>query len=41
MNRELEDTIELGAVSVDTKGKLEGYADVEEGQQILPGLSND
>lgn len=41
MYRECENTIELGVVSADTKGKLEGYADVEEGQQILPGLTND
>jgi hypothetical protein len=41
MYRENEDTIELGAVSADTRGKLMGFADVEEGQQVTPSLSDD
>jgi len=41
MYRECEDTIELGAVSADTRGKLMGFADVEEGQQVTPSLIDD
>lgn len=41
MNREYEDTIELGAVSVDTKGKFVGLPDQEEGEQIATGLADD
>jgi len=41
MNREHEDIIELGVVSADTRGKLVGFADTEEGQQIHPGLTDD
>jgi len=41
MNRELEDTIELGSVSTDTKGVLAGTFDDEGGLQIKMGLSDD
>jgi hypothetical protein len=41
MNREQEDVIELGVVSADTKGVQVGFADIEDGERILPGLSDD
>jgi hypothetical protein len=41
MNREVEDTIELGVVSADTKGLLVGSADTEFGRQQPIGLSDD
>lgn len=41
MNREREDTIELGVVSTDTKGVTPGIADLEFGHQIKTGLSDD
>lgn len=41
MNREHEDVIELGAVSAETKGVQVGFADIEDGERILPGLSDD
>ncbi|TPG56521.1 benenodin family lasso peptide [Sphingomonas glacialis] len=41
MNREHEDTIELGVVSSDTKGVTPGIADLEFGQQLPMGLSDD
>jgi hypothetical protein len=41
MNREREDTIELGVVSADTKGSTLGFADVEIGLQPKVGLSDD
>ncbi|CUS45776.1 MAG: benenodin family lasso peptide [Pseudomonadota bacterium] len=41
MNREHEDTIELGVVSIDTKGLPVGAADTEFGQQKPIGLSDD
>lgn len=41
MKHEYEDTIDLGTVRVDTRGKLMGFADVEEGQQVSPSLNDD
>jgi len=41
MNYEHEDTIELGVVSVDTRGLPVGSADSDSGQQIQTGLSDD
>ena len=41
MYRELEDTIELGTVSADTKGKFVGLPDQEDGERIAAGLADD
>lgn len=41
MNREHEDTIELGAVSTDTKGLPVGAVDTEFSHQKPIGLSDD
>lgn len=41
MNREDEDVIELGSVSLDTKGAIEGVPDTEGGLQPLSGLTDD
>lgn len=41
MNHEHEDTIELGVVSVDTKGLPIGLADSDFAQQHKVGLSDD
>jgi hypothetical protein len=41
MQREHEDTIELGVVSSDTKGSTNGLADVEIGRQPKVGLTDD
>ncbi|WP_157093954.1 benenodin family lasso peptide [Sphingomonas mali] len=41
MNREHEDTIELGAVSVETKGLIVGGPDQDNGQLKPFGLSDD
>jgi hypothetical protein len=41
MKRELEDTIELGVVSADTKGLPVGLADSDFAQQHKIGLSDD
>ncbi|WP_155006504.1 benenodin family lasso peptide [Sphingomonas hengshuiensis] len=41
MNREHEDTIELGVVSTDTKGLIVGGPDADNGQLAPFGLSDD
>jgi hypothetical protein len=41
MNREYEDTIDLGVVSADTRGNTVGIADVEIGLQPSAGLTDD
>lgn len=41
MNRERKDVIELGAVSTETKGAIEGGPDTEGALQPRSGLSDD
>ena len=41
MKREYEDTIELGAVSVETKGVIGAGPDGDNGQLKFGGLSDD